>query len=88
MLATAARGSNQVLAMRNSYHGRSFGAVAITGNVAWKSRPLAPFGVHYLHGTDRHLPAFARLNDARVHRRLRGRPAAPAEPWPPATWPA
>src|SRR3989440_2237635 len=32
MLATAARGSNQVLAMRNSYHGRSFGAVAITGN--------------------------------------------------------
>ena len=63
MLATAARGSNQVLAMRNSYHGRSFGAVAITGNVAWKSSPLAPFGVHYLHGTDRHLPAFARLND-------------------------
>src|SRR6476620_3677590 len=53
MLATAARGSNLVLAMRNSYHGRSFGAVAITGNVAWKSSPLAPFGVHYLHGTDR-----------------------------------
>lgn len=63
MLATAARGSNQVLAMRNSYHGRSFGAVAITGNVAWKSSPLAPFGVHYLHGTDRALPAFARLTD-------------------------
>ncbi|HYB85426.1 MAG TPA: aspartate aminotransferase family protein [Streptosporangiaceae bacterium] len=63
MLATAARGSNQVLAMRNSYHGRSFGAVAITGNLAWKSSPLAPFGVHYLHGTDRQLPAFARLND-------------------------
>ena len=64
MLATAARGSNQVLAMRNSYHGRSFGAVAITGNLAWKSSPLAPFGVHYLHGTDRELPAFAQLNDA------------------------
>ena len=63
MLATAARQSNQVLAMRNSYHGRSFGAVAITGNVAWKSSPLAPFGVHYLHGTDRDLPAFARLTD-------------------------
>jgi len=63
MLATAARGSNQVLAMRNSYHGRSFGAVAITGNLAWKSSPLAPFSVHYLHGTDRQLPAFARLND-------------------------
>src|SRR5262245_6997025 len=33
MLATTARRSNQVLAMRGSYHGRSFGAVAITGNV-------------------------------------------------------
>ena len=64
MLATAARRSNQVLAMRNSYHGRSFGAVAITGNLAWKSSPLAPFGVHYLPGTDRNLPAYARLNDA------------------------
>ncbi len=63
MLATAARQSNQVLAMRNSYHGRSFGAVAITGNVAWKSSALAPFGVHYVHGTDRDLPAFARLSD-------------------------
>jgi 4-aminobutyrate aminotransferase len=63
MLATAARGSNQVLAMRNSYHGRSFGAVAITGNLAWKSSPLAPFGVHYLHGTDRELPGFARMTD-------------------------
>ena len=64
MLATAARRSNQVLALRNSYHGRSFGAVAITGNGAWKSSPLAPFAVHYLHGTDRQLPAFAGLDDA------------------------
>ena len=64
MLATAARRSNQVLAMRNSYHGRSFGAVAITGNLAWKSSPLAPFSVQYLHGTDRQLPAFARLSGA------------------------
>jgi 4-aminobutyrate aminotransferase len=64
MLATQARRSNQVLAMRNSYHGRSFGAVAITGNLGWKSSPLAPFGVHYLHGTDRHLPAYAGMTDA------------------------
>ena len=64
MLATAARRSNQVLALRNSYHGRSFGAVAITGNGAWKSSQLAPFNVHYLHGTDRQLPAFASLDDA------------------------
>src|SRR5487761_495967 len=63
MLATAARRSNQVLALRNSYHGRSFGAVAITGNGAWKSSPLAPFSVHYLHGTDRDRPAFAGMDD-------------------------
>ena len=64
LLATAARRSSQVLALRNSYHGRSFGAVAITGNRSWKSSQLAPFSVHYLHGTDRELPAFAGLNDA------------------------
>jgi 4-aminobutyrate aminotransferase len=64
LLATAARRSNQVLALRGSYHGRSFGAVAITGNGAWRSSQLAPFAVHYLHGTDRHLPAFAGLSDA------------------------
>jgi 4-aminobutyrate aminotransferase len=64
MIATEARGSNQVLAMRNSYHGRSFGAIAITGNRSWKSSPLAPFGVHYLHGTDRELPGFAGMSDA------------------------
>jgi 4-aminobutyrate aminotransferase len=64
MLATVARRSNQVLALRNSYHGHSFGAIAITGNGAWKSSPLSPFSVHYLHGTDRYLPAFASLDDA------------------------
>jgi 4-aminobutyrate aminotransferase len=64
LLATAARRSSQVLALRNSYHGRSFGAVAITGNRGWKSSQLAPFGVLYLHGTDRHLPAFAAMSDA------------------------
>jgi malonate-semialdehyde dehydrogenase (acetylating)/methylmalonate-semialdehyde dehydrogenase/4-aminobutyrate aminotransferase len=64
LLATAARRSNQVLALRNSYHGRSFGAVAITGNTGWRSSPLSPFGVHYLHGTDRYLPAFGGMSDA------------------------
>src|SRR5215831_12543650 len=43
LLATAARRSNQVLALRNSYHGRSFGAVAITGNGGWRTSQLAPF---------------------------------------------
>src|ERR1700753_2535556 len=50
LLATAARGADQVLAMRNSYHGRSFGAVAITGNTGWEPASPAPVRVHYLHG--------------------------------------
>jgi len=64
LLATTARGADQVLAMRNSYHGRSFGAVAITGNAGWKPSSLSPFGVHYLHGADQNLPAFAGMSDA------------------------
>ena len=43
LLATAYRRSNQVLALRNSYHGRSFGTVAITGNRAWSpTQPQRP----------------------------------------------
>jgi 4-aminobutyrate aminotransferase len=61
--ALVARKANQVLAMRNSYHGHSFGAVAVTGNVTWKASSNDPFGVHYLHGTDRQLPAYRNLGD-------------------------
>ena len=50
LLATAYRHSNQVLAMRNSYHGRSFAAVSVTGNRFWGTTNLAPFHVTYLHG--------------------------------------
>ena len=35
LLAAYARRSDQVLAMRQSYHGRSFGATGVTGNRAW-----------------------------------------------------
>ena len=62
--ALAARGANQVLAMRGSYHGRTFGTVAITGNAAWKASSNDPFGTHYLHGTDRQLPHYRNLSDA------------------------
>jgi 4-aminobutyrate aminotransferase len=64
LIATVARKSAQVLAMRNSFHGRSFGAMALTGNGSWKSTQLSPYGVTYLHGTDRQLPAFAGMSDA------------------------
>ena len=62
--ALVARKANQVLAMRGSYHGRSFGAVAVTGNAAWKASSNDPFGTHYLHGTDRQLPQHRNLSDA------------------------
>jgi 4-aminobutyrate aminotransferase len=62
--ALTARSANQVLAMRGSYHGRSFGAVAVTGNKGWKTSGLEPFATHYLHGTDRNLGAYKNLNDA------------------------
>src|SRR5246127_3189841 len=61
--ALTARKANQVLAMRNSYHGRTFGTVAITGNASWKASSNDPFGTHYLHGTDRQLPAYRNLSD-------------------------
>src|SRR4051795_12441485 len=50
MLATQYRRSNQVLAMRNSYHGRAFGTVAITGNRGWSASSLSPVNVQYVQG--------------------------------------
>src|ERR1700734_3110114 len=64
LAALTARNANEVLAMRGSYHGRSFGTVAVTGNAAWKMSSHAPFGTHYLHGADRQLAASAVLDDA------------------------
>ncbi|WP_147944959.1 aspartate aminotransferase family protein [Microbispora sp. CSR-4] len=64
LLATYARGSDQVLAMRQSYHGRSFGAISVTSNRSWKNNSLSPLNVHFLHGADRHLVQFRGMSDA------------------------
>lgn len=50
MLATQWRRSNQVLAIRGSYHGKTHSAVAITGQRAWSATALSPFNVQYVHG--------------------------------------
>ncbi len=50
LLSAAYRRSNQVLALRNSYHGRSFATVAITGNRGWSPSALTPVNVSYVHG--------------------------------------
>ncbi|MFF5860187.1 aspartate aminotransferase family protein [Streptomyces sp. NPDC012751] len=63
LLATAHRRSNTVLAMRNSYHGRSFGAVGITGNRGWSPTSLSPVQTLYVHGSVRTRGPFAHLDD-------------------------
>jgi 4-aminobutyrate aminotransferase len=63
LLATYTRKSNQVLAMRQSYHGRSFGTISITANRSWKNSALSPLSVYFLHGGDRHLGQFRGLSD-------------------------
>ncbi|MFF2328163.1 MULTISPECIES: aspartate aminotransferase family protein [unclassified Streptomyces] len=64
LLATAYRGSNQILAMRNSYHGRSFSTVSITGNNAWSPTSLSPLQTLYVHGGVRTRGPYAHLSDA------------------------
>ena len=63
MLATAYRRSNQILAMRHSYHGRSFSAVSTTGTSSWSPSSLSPFNVSYVHGGYRYRSPFAQLSD-------------------------
>ncbi len=64
MMATHFRGSNQVLAMRNSYHGKSHSAVAITGNKSWSATQLTPFHTVFVHGGYKYRSPFGHLSDA------------------------
>jgi 4-aminobutyrate aminotransferase len=64
LLATQNRRSNQVLALRNSYHGRAFGTVAITGNRGWSASSLSPVNVQYVQGAYRYRSPFRDLPDA------------------------
>jgi 4-aminobutyrate aminotransferase len=64
MLATQYRRSNQVLALRNSYHGRAFATVGVTGNRGWSASALSPVKVSYVHGGYRYRSPFAALSDA------------------------
>ncbi|HVW40549.1 MAG TPA: aspartate aminotransferase family protein [Amycolatopsis sp.] len=64
LLATQYRRSNQILALRNSYHGRAFGTISITGNRGWSASSLSPVKVGYVHGGYRYRDAFGALSDA------------------------
>ncbi|MFF8277918.1 aspartate aminotransferase family protein [Streptomyces lateritius] len=65
LLATTYRRSNQILAMRNSYHGRSFSTVGITGNRAWSPTSLSPLQTLYVHGGVRTRGPYAQYSDER-----------------------
>ncbi len=64
LLATSYRKSNQVLAMRNSYHGRSFTAQAITSHSSWSSTSLSGLSVNFVQGAYRLRSPFRNMEDA------------------------
>ncbi|WP_166347224.1 aspartate aminotransferase family protein [Phytoactinopolyspora limicola] len=64
LFTTQARRSHQVLALRNSYHGRAFATMAITGNRGWSASSLSPINVSYVHGGYRYRSPFRELDDA------------------------
>jgi len=64
LLATSYRKSNQVLAMRNSYHGRSFTAQAITSHSSWSSTSISGLDVNFIQGGYRLRSPFRDLDDA------------------------
>jgi 4-aminobutyrate aminotransferase len=64
LLATSYRRSGQVIALRNSYHGRGFATIGITGNRGWASTNLNPLRVSYVHGGYRYRGPFRDLSDA------------------------
>ncbi len=47
LFASSWRRSNEIIALRNSYHGRSFGAVGITGNRNWAATSFTPLKVSH-----------------------------------------
>ncbi|MFI7101417.1 aspartate aminotransferase family protein [Streptomyces sp. NPDC050161] len=63
LLATTYRRSNQILAMRNSYHGRSFSTIGVTGNADWSPTSLSPLQTLYVHGGVRTRGPYAQLSD-------------------------
>jgi 4-aminobutyrate aminotransferase len=63
LMATNARRSNQILAIKNSYHGRTFATMAITGHRSWSSSSLSPLNVNWLSSADRLRGRMAGLAD-------------------------
>jgi 4-aminobutyrate aminotransferase len=63
MLANTYRGSNEILAMRNSYHGRSYSAQAITAQSSWSVASMSGLNVTFIQGGYRLRSPFRELDD-------------------------
>jgi 4-aminobutyrate aminotransferase len=63
LLATSFRRSNQVLALRNSYHGRSFSTISVTGHRSWSPTSFSGLAVSYVQGGYRLRSPFRHLDD-------------------------
>ncbi|WP_229074060.1 aspartate aminotransferase family protein [Actinoplanes sp. DH11] len=63
LFATNVRRSNQILAIKNSYHGRTFATMAVTGHRSWSSSSMSPLTVNWLASADRLRGRMAGLSD-------------------------
>jgi 4-aminobutyrate aminotransferase len=63
LVASNHRRSAQIIAVRNSYHGRSFATIGITGNRGWSASALTPFQVTYMQSGYRFRSPFRDLDD-------------------------
>ena len=48
LFSSVYRGSSEVLALRSSYHGRSFATMAVTGQASWRPTARSPLDVSYV----------------------------------------
>jgi len=64
LLASTYRRSNQVIAIKNSYHGRSFTQISVTGNRNWSPTSYSGLSVSWLQGGSRLRGPLAGLSDA------------------------
>lgn len=63
LAASSYRKSSQIIAVRNSYHGRSFATIGITGNRGWSPTSLTPFQVSYMASGYKFRSPFRHLDD-------------------------
>lgn len=63
LAASSYRKSSQIIAVRNSYHGRSFATIGITGNRGWSPTSLTPFQVSYMASGYKFRSPFRHLAD-------------------------